>query len=143
MVGGCVRGVELTVPKAPDMSAVVEAFDHPSADFGEDTAKLVAQAAFEGLGLGEALGTSCEEGERKCGGPAFLLKALGGLSAPGEPAEDDALEASPGMETRTFELNVGGVEVSADRLADITRKSPGTGGPPPSIPQTRGQPPPG
>ena len=34
------------------------------------------------------------------------------------------------METRTFELNVGGVEVAADGFAEITRICPGLGGPP-------------
>ena len=46
------------------------------------------------------------------------MKTLRALAAAGEADEDDSLEAPPGMETRRFELNVGGVEVAGRSQAD-------------------------
>lgn len=126
LLGGCVQEVEFDVPRGPDMSAVVEAFATPTADFTNDVAASFAVNAFTALGISGDLGAHCEP-EQPCAGPQILVEALGGLLNPGgdDSRGDDPAAPVGEAELRRFELNVGGVEVDAEGFAEITTICPG------------------
>ena len=124
----CVDAVEFEMPTPPDMTPVVRAFESPTGNFTADTATEVAQDAFDALGVSVDLGTCGDEGGG-CGGPAFLMQALGAIGGGGGETLAQALTAE-GVEpeTATFAVKIGDRSFDGDGFIKLVRICPGFSG---------------
>lgn len=116
----CGEDLAVEMPEPPNMSALVTAYETPSADLTAETADEVVTSALELL-----------ESVETMGGITEILEALASTSGEEEQTADQSLTAEDQLGVVTQSLTFGDISVTGEGFMRITRICNGWGESPP------------